>query len=100
MAPVPGGREKTGKGARMKLIVASILSIAFGTALAADASAAQRKPYKHYGNSGYARVYSYQAPSRQTAYNGEPSYYEHLPDKVPFGSRLWWRIQEERNIGR
>jgi hypothetical protein len=86
----------------MKLIVASVLSMALLGTFAVDANAATRKKkIKHYYPYGAsARVYGYGTVERQAAYNGIPSYYEHLPDKVPFGSKLWWKIQEERNIGR
>ena len=34
---------------------------------------------------------------RKSAARGESDYYEHILDKVPFGSKRWWSIYDEQN---
>jgi hypothetical protein len=75
---------------------AALLVVA-GAASHADA-ASQKKKRQHAGH------YSSQ-PSPKSSYgyrspdsgNGSGDYYEHLLDKVPFGSKKWWSIYEEQH---
>ena len=62
------------------------------------ASNAKAAPHKRRVDAGIAR----QAPMpvRLPATNGDSGYYEHILDKVPFGSQLWWRVYESQPKGR
>ena len=55
-------------------------------------------PYKKRADAGIARQAA--MPRRALAANGYAGYYEHILDKVPFGSQLWWRVYESQPKGR
>jgi hypothetical protein len=79
----------------MKLLVFTISSAICLCAFVADGDAATtKKRYKrpHLGPVYAPRVHGYR-PYRRSS-----EYYERLPDSVPFGSKRWWTIQEERNM--
>ena len=63
--------------------------------LASDARAA---PYKKWAVAGIARKAA--MPGHSLAASGYAGYYEHILDKVPFGSQLWWRVYESQPKGR
>jgi hypothetical protein len=62
------------------------------------ASKAKAGPHKKRLDAGIARHAA--MPARSLASNGESGYYEHILDKVPFGSQLWWRVYDSQPKGR
>ena len=62
------------------------------------ASKAKAGPHKKRVEAGIARHAA--MPARSLAMNGESGYYEHILDKVPFGSQLWWRVYDSQPKGR
>jgi hypothetical protein len=75
-----------------------VLAIACGAlrilAFADQAAAAtyKKRYYRTYHAPPIVHRYGYRY------YRQSPRYYERLPDSVPFGSKRWWTIQEERNM--
>jgi hypothetical protein len=67
-----------------------------GAAGHADAANQKQKRYaSHYGkHSSPKATYGYRSPATS---NGSSDYYEHVLDKVPFGSKRWWSIYEEQH---
>ena len=76
-------------------IAASLVVPMLVVGLAGNAMAA---PYKKRADAGIARRAA--SPERSMAANGYAGYYEHILDKVPFGSQLWWRVYESQPKGR
>ena len=82
----------------MKVIVTSLVALSLVASLGGQADAARHqkkrlhtsdhsKPYR-------ARTYGYRGSAASHSSNG---YYEHVLDKVPFGSQRWWDIYFEQH---
>jgi hypothetical protein len=82
----------------MKAIVRCLvaLSLVAGLAGQADAASQQRKERLKAGQA--SKTYAAKARgTRQPASSDTASdYYEHVLDKVPFGSKRWWSIYDEQ----
>lgn len=78
----------------MKVIVTFVFVLSLVAGLAGQATAASRKKHRPqidpYGQ-------SYRPVTRQSSSGANSDYYEHLLDKVPFGSRRWWSIYDEQH---
>jgi hypothetical protein len=61
-------------------------------------SNAKASPHKKRADAGLVRQAA--VPARSLAANGYTGYYEHVLDKVPFGSQLWWRVYDSQPKGR
>jgi hypothetical protein len=79
----------------LQRIAASLVVPMLAVGLAGNGMAA---PYKKRAEAGIARRTA--ASERSMAANGYAGYYEHILDKVPFGSQLWWRVYESQPKGR
>ena len=79
----------------LQWIGASLVVSVLAVGLASDGMAA---PYKKRAAAGIARKAA--MPGHSLAANGYAGYYEHILDKVPFGSQLWWRVYESQPKGR
>jgi hypothetical protein len=78
----------------MKTLLTSLVALSLAAGLAGHADAANRKK-KQFQANPYSK--SYRTTTRQPASNGSNDYYEHLLDKVPFGSQRWWSIYHEQH---
>ena len=85
----------------MKAILASLLTVSLVAGIAGQADAAsqqQRKRLKaaqaQHSKPYQAKAQGYRAPASSA---GESDYYEHILDKVPFGSKRWWSIYDEQH---
>jgi hypothetical protein len=80
----------------MKATLTALLALSFVVGVAADAGAKPKKKKRYYSApsaQNYEKRYYHDGQSmRDDDYAG---YYEHRLDKVPFGSRLWWKVYEE-----
>jgi hypothetical protein len=80
-------------------IAASLVVSMLAVGLAGNGMAA---PYKKRADAGIARRTA--TPERSMAANmaanGYAGYYEHILDKVPFGSQLWWHVYDSQPKGR
>ena len=76
-------------------IAASLVLPMLAVGLAGNGMAA---PHKKRADAPIARQAA--MPRRALAANGYAGYYEHILDKVPFGSQLWWRVYESQPKGR
>jgi hypothetical protein len=79
----------------MKLIAASLV---VPVLVASFPNGTMAGPYKKRAHAGLVRQATVAA--RPSAVDGYTGYYEHILDKVPFGSQLWWRIYESQPKGR
>lgn len=82
----------------MKTVVAAAAGLALLAGLAgpADAGARSKKPRAH-ANSHAGEA---SRPARPRAQE-QDSYYEHIADKLPIGSSIWWdQMMRERRGGR
>ena len=71
------------------------LSLAAGFGGHADAAGRlQKKRLQVSHSSSHAPKARHRMPG---AGDGEASYYEHVLEKVPFGSRRWWDIYDEQH---
>jgi hypothetical protein len=82
----------------MRFTVSALVALALVAANAGSADAASQQHRKrlkvgHAGNSYTAKARGI----RKAATGGESDYYEHILDKVPFGSKRWWSIYEEQS---
>jgi hypothetical protein len=84
----------------IKAVLAFLAAALILAGAAADAEAAsQTRKRAHAGQHkkhSPPRAYGYRKPASG---NGSSDYYEHLLDKVPFGSQRWWQIYEETHGG-
>ena len=84
----------------MKIIVTSLVALSLVAGLAGQADAARHKKKRlhtsHHSMPYRARTYGYRGPAASDSPDG---YYEHVLDKVPFGSKLWWSIYDEHSGG-
>lgn len=85
----------------MKATLTSLVALSLVAGLAGHADAASRQQKKrlkagHYSSSSPAKARGYRKP---VSTDGESDYYEHILDKVPFGSKRWWSIYEEQHGG-
>jgi hypothetical protein len=72
-----------------------VLSLAAGLAGQADAAA---RPQKKRLDATHDGTRPAVARNRKPGSgNGEAGYYEHVLEKVPFGSKRWWGIYEEQH---
>jgi hypothetical protein len=78
----------------MKAILTSLVAMSLVAGLAGHADAATHKKKRLQANH---HSKSYRTTTRQPASNGSSDYYEHLLDKVPFGSQRWWSIYDEQH---
>jgi len=76
-------------------IAASLVLPMLAVGLAGNGMAA---PHKKRADAPIARLTA--TPERSMAANGYTGYYEHILDKVPFGSQLWWRVYDSQPKGR
>jgi len=72
-------------------IVAPVVSLALVASLVSEVSAAPVKNKKQ-----AHRQHSMTRPAQRPPQGGG-DYYEHLLNKVPFGSRRWWTIYNEQH---
>jgi hypothetical protein len=74
------------------------LMLVAGAGSHADAANQKKQRYSsHYGKQSSPKAaYGYSSPATG---NGSSNYYEHVLDKVPFGSQRWWQIYEEQHGG-
>jgi hypothetical protein len=70
------------------------LSLGVGLAGPADAGQPQRKRLQASHHGTHAPKVRYPKPGSG---DGAASYYEHVLEKVPFGSKRWWSIYEEQH---
>jgi hypothetical protein len=77
----------------MKVFVASLIALCLAAGLAGNADAASRKKHQHVNALGKA----YRTTARQQPPSGNGDYYEHILEKVPFGSQRWWSIYDEQH---
>jgi hypothetical protein len=75
----------------MKIVVSAVLSLALAANLVGQVTAAplRNKKQAH-------RQHTMTKPSHRPPQGGG-DYYQHLTDKVPFGSRRWWSIYHEQH---
>jgi len=75
----------------MKIVVLAVVSLALAANLVGQVTAAplRNKKQAH-------RQHAMTKPSDRPAQRAG-DYYEHLLDKVPFGSQRWWRIYHEQH---
>lgn len=80
----------------MKAVIAGAIGLSLLAGFAAPADAGTRaKKHKH-----YAKPAS-QYDTYKRAQDRDNTYYEHLADKLPFGSSIWWeQMTRERRGGR
>jgi len=74
------------------------VSLAVSCLAAGFLSSALAAPFKKRAVAAAARHAT--LPAHRLAANGDSGYYEHILDKVPFGSQLWWRAYESQPKGR
>jgi hypothetical protein len=74
----------------MKILIAAV-SLVLVTSLAGRVAAATLRNKKQ-----VHRQHTMKKPSARPP-QGSGDYYEHLLDKVPFGSRRWWDIYNEQH---
>jgi hypothetical protein len=74
----------------VKILLPVVASLALVVILGGQATAAplRNKKQAH-------RQHTMTKPPRRPQ-QGDSDYYEHLLDKVPFGSRRWWDIYQEQ----
>jgi hypothetical protein len=70
------------------------LSLAVGLAGHADAGQPHRKRFKASRQGTPAPKVGY---PKSGSGQGAANYYEHVLEKVPFGSKRWWSIYEEQH---
>lgn len=75
----------------MKIVLCAMVSLALAASLVGQVAAA---PVRHKKQAYRQRTMT--TPPRR-AQQGGGDYYEHLLDKVPFGSRRWWDIYQEQH---
>ena len=75
-------------------LVASLASLAGHAGHADAAGQPQKKRLQASHHSTHAPEARYRKPGSG---DGEESYYEHVLEKVPFGSKRWWGIYEEQH---
>jgi hypothetical protein len=86
----------------LKGVAAAVVSVAF-LAGSTDAAEAGRAHKKYRKAREYSRNYS---PSeiaerqRHASTFDETEYYEHLSEKIPFGTAAWWRQKQLETMGR
>jgi hypothetical protein len=85
------------RGAPMRIAtIGALLALWLAAGLAGHANAGQpqrkRLPAGH--SSTHAPKARYHKPASAAA---DTSYYEHVLEKVPFGSKRWWDIYEEQH---
>jgi|KBSSwiStaDraftv2_1062776.scaffolds.fasta_scaffold1428183_2 hypothetical protein len=78
----------------MKTIVALLAALCLSAGPAGTADAASRKKAQRHADS-YGKAYG--TKGRQPSASSNSDYYEHLLDKVPFGSRRWWSTYDEQH---
>ena len=82
----------------MRAIAASLAALLVLAAASDPADAASPRKKRHHAGQ-YAKTPPSGRPSQAyrnpSAGNGD--YYEHVLDRVPFGSDRWWRIYEEQS---
>jgi hypothetical protein len=79
----------------MKTVISAAIGLSLLAGFAAPADAASRaKKHRYQATQGG----QYQAYKRAPDAGG---YYEHIADKLPFGSSIWWeQMSRERRSGR
>ena len=77
--------------ATMKIVVRAVVSLALTASLADQVTAAplRNKKQTH-------RQHTITKPPRRPT-QGSGDYYEHVLDKVPFGSQRWWDIYRQQH---
>jgi hypothetical protein len=75
----------------MKIIIPAVVSLALGVSLVGQVTAAPLKNKKQ-----AHRQQTMTKPSHRPSQGGG-DYYEHLLNKVPFGSQRWWTIYNEQH---
>jgi hypothetical protein len=88
-------------GAIMKAVLTSFAVLLLAAGVASHADAANQKT-KRLHTTHYKKHY---VPKATNGYRSQASgpgsdstdYYEHVLEKVPFGSKRWWSIYEEQH---
>jgi len=75
----------------MKIVVSAVLSLALAANLVGQVTAAPLRNKKQAHRQHTMTKASHRPPQ------GGGDYYQHLTDKVPFGSRRWWSIYHEQH---
>jgi hypothetical protein len=75
----------------MKIVVSAVVSLALAASLVGQVTAAPLRNKKQAHRQHTTTKLSDRPPQ------GGGDYYEHLLDKVPFGSQRWWRIYHEQH---
>jgi hypothetical protein len=79
----------------MRLAVCGVLGFSLVVGFSGSADAGAKKKQQRYHPAQRAHV-----PKRPSAEQGS-DYYEHIADKLPIGSRIWWdQMMIERRGGR
>lgn len=82
----------------MKAVITALIAFSLTASFVGHAAAARHKKRQHYENHHSkqyrARPYGYREPRANGSSDG---YYEHVLDKVPFGSQRWWTIYFEQH---
>jgi hypothetical protein len=87
----PGKRPTTVWSKSMKIVVTAVVSLALAVSLAGQVSAAplRNKKQAH-------RQHTMTKPSHPRPQGGS-DYFEHVLEKVPFGSQRWWSVYDEQH---
>lgn len=82
----------------MKVVLTSLTAVLLVAGAASHADAAnqtkKRHASQHSKHTSPKAAYGYRNPASD---KGSSDYYEHVLDKVPFGSKRWWSIYEEQH---
>jgi hypothetical protein len=89
-----GGRSLRGAPTRTATI-SSLLALSLAAGLAGHADAGQ--PPKKRLQAHYPSPHALKGRYRKSGSAAEAGYYEHVLEKVPFGSKRWWDIYEEQH---
>ena len=77
--------------------IGPLLALWLVAGLAGNADAADRPQKQRLQASHHSAPASKPRDRRPGSRDGEASYYEHVLEKVPFGSKRWWNIYEEQH---
>jgi len=88
-----------GGGKAMNGVVGLLVALSLVAGLAGQADAASRQQKKRLKSVQHSGTYAAKARGarKPAASARESDYYEHLLDKVPFGSKRWWSIYDEQH---
>ena len=77
--------------------IGALVVLWLATGLAGHADAAAQPQKKHMQAARHPTPQPKARYRKPGSGDGETSYYEHVLEKVPFGSKRWWDIYEEQH---